>query len=313
MPLDFNISPPQWLKEAGQWTDQEGRQSFQIGANLAIQKQHLQLQQQKNQQDAVAQQAHIEAAKQIMDFRTQEQAAWIGDIPKIREWLQLTPEQQLSTPLTDLRSKQGMQMGLQFEKAASSSAAAKSLAEGRSTYDKRLAAAVKADPEVGSGLELPANQYPSATNWQSLSLAEERVKVRSENVARQAKIDALARGDVPTTRIDSSGKVQTTFKPVGDQGKEIMPKETTLSDGTTMVYNPKSGHFLLKKDKDAKEFSAPQLLAISKELSLAQDPESKANAKAITDYLSQSATNQIARPKPAKPAAPNRDPLNLFK
>jgi len=304
MGLDFNISPPAWLKEAGQWNDSAGLQAFQVGANLALQRQHLELQQQKAQQDAVAQQAQMKMAQQAMDFKTQEQAAWISDIPKIMDWMKLPPEQQITTPLTGLTSKQGMQTALQFEKAASSGAAAKALTEGLNTYNKRLALTVKADPEVGADLSLPSGQYPSQANWQALSIAEERVKIRANNAAMQAEIDARASGAVPETKIDSTGKVTRTFK-AGPEDKNIVPKETTLSDGTPIIYNPNSGHFVLKKEDKTHELTAPQLLSLSKELVNAGNTN---DANRIVSFLNTTATNQIA-PKTNVPKSPAASPV----
>jgi len=311
MALDFGIQPPAWLSRITTDTDQAGMQAFQVGANLAIQRQHLELAQQKQEQDAVAQQAQMTMAKQAMDFKTQEQAAWISDIPKIMDWMKLPPEQQITTPLTGLTSKQGMQTALQFEKAASSSAAAKSLTEGLNSYNKRLSLAVKADPEVGADLALPPGQYPSPTNWQALSIAEERVKIRANNAAMQAEIDARASGAVPETKIDSTGKVTRTFK-AGPEDRNIVPKETTLSDGTPIIYNPNSGHFVVKKAEKEHELTAPQLLSLSKELVNAGNTN---DANRIVNFLNTTATNQIApkanTPKQPSPASPVGGGLNF--
>jgi len=238
------------------------------------------------------------AAYSTLATKNQETAAFTRDLPKLNAMIQALSKDPTAAVDVPLESAQGARLSVQIQRQASSGALAKSLAQGRTDYDRRLAKVVSTDPEVGSDLALPAGQYPSAMNFQSLSLAEQRVQIRAENKAKEAEIEALKRGDVPTTSI-AGNKVTTTYRPMPPQtpvGTDIVD----LGNGEALFRNPKSGHFVIRKmGGEEKQMTKGQLLAVAKAIS-ETDP---ANAKRINDYVANAATNQIA-PKPATEATP---------
>lgn len=84
--------------------------------------------------------------------------------------------------------------------------------------------------------------------------------------------------------------VRVTVPPAAKVDKDLLPKETALSDGTKIVYNPNTGAFkLLPVKGEEKPITGPQLLAIANAL-----PTRDPNAKSIMTFLSGKATNQIS-------------------
>lgn len=156
-----------------------------------------------------------------------------------------------------------------------------------SEFAKRVSAV---DAETRAGLKAMKpnpDGTPSPMQWQALGLAEERMKVQAENTRKAAEIEALRRGDQPTTTINEKG-VSTVYKPA----TTTAPQELSLSDGSTIVYNPKTGAFKFSaKNGAAKDLTNAQLLAIATHLQKidAEDP----NAKKIQDFLAKQATGQI--------------------
>jgi hypothetical protein len=241
--------------------------------------------------DILGQAAQTASALQMMELQSAERAAWLEDIPSIRDFSAMPLEKQVENPLTGLTSKQGMVLAGQLNRAASSSAVAKSMNESKTSYDKRVAEIIKADPEVGVGLALPPNQFPSPTNLRALEIAEERVRIRAGNRATEAELGAVSRGDVPTTRIDDKGKVTVTYRPPAGGSAEVAPVMTELPGGDLMIYNPKTGSFKIRSrdGKESDELSATQLEQIAK-ASQAREPQ---KAKVIRDFLLNKAIGQI--------------------
>ena len=94
MPLDFNLAPPQWLKEAGQWNDSAGLQAFQVGANLALQKQRM-------AQDAITQRVDLAAKMQAMDLQHKNLVDNLNGGIEVAGWLKDTgsdPAKMVDTP-----------------------------------------------------------------------------------------------------------------------------------------------------------------------------------------------------------------------
>lgn len=311
----FDVEPPRWLQEiakpidagkTGQFMglllagatrsarDDSGNTSFTEGFNearMTLADPNWKLKMAQAEMKTLSEMARAESAWQRMAVGAQEEAAWLQDLPLLAEHSAKPLEQQLTEPLGGLKSKRGNAMAIQQNRAASSSAVAKAMQDSKSDYDKRIAEIVKEAPDIGSGLALQPNQFPRPNNWEALEIAEQRVALRRKIQGDSAAFEAEQRGDQVTTTIDEQGKVSKTYRP---GGTTVMPQEATLSDGTAIVYNPKSGHFVVKKGDREKELSATQLGAIAKEIRTT-DPE---NAKLINDFLTQQAKEQISS-KPA--------------
>lgn len=313
----FQVEPPRWLQEiarpidakatgqvlglllAGATNASRNDVSFTEGfqqANKNLHDPNWALREKQAELAMIGQAAQTMSAWQMMDLRSQETAAWLKDLPAIREYSTLPIEKQIETPLSGMQSRQGNALAMQINRAAGASAVAKSMNESKSSYDKRVAEIVKADPEVGTGLALNPTQFPSPTNWRALEVAEQRVGIRRENRKMEEEIQALERGDETTTRVDEKGNVTKTFKPA-TSATAYEPKTKELSDGTTLVWNPKSGAYSLVKDKVEKQLTATQLQAIAKQIEIS-DP---ASASIIKKFLTDSAVEQVKGSAPKDP------------
>lgn len=313
----FDVEPPRWLQEIAKPIDTKATGQF-LGLLLAgatnaarndtgfitgyqqaarqLGDPQWALKEQKMKLDILGEAAKTASALQMMDLQAAERAAWLQDLPTIREYAAKPLEQQVKEPLSGMTSKQGMQMAGQMNRAASSTAVAKSMSESKTSYDKRVADIIKADPEVGVGLALPPNQFPSPTNLKALEIAEERVRIRAENRAAEAELGAAARGDQPTTRIESGGKIVTTYRPATGAAAGGKPLEAELTNGRKIVYNPKTlaFKFMDPTGKETKEMSTTQMEQVAKAIEL-DDPE---NAKKIRKFLTEQAVEQIeGKPK----------------
>lgn len=163
-------------------------------------------------------------------------------------------------------------------------------------FEKRL---LKVDPAARAAIREIRNP---AAKWQALSLAEERAGVAKENELAQAHVDALERGDVPTTTI-SGDKVSTRYAPKKPgEGVASEPQTKALSDGTVLAWMPGGKGIHTIKGQQKTELTPSQLLSIARE-TIGPDKQ------VILDALKSMATNQIAKPtEQAAPAAKSPNP-----
>lgn len=96
-----------------------------------------------------------------LDAQQREQAAWMQDMPKISEWMQLNPEQRAQAPFPAMSSKQGMEFKNQAEIRAANSVTAQAMTGNKTEYDKAVAALSKDAPDIASDLFMSPNQFPS--------------------------------------------------------------------------------------------------------------------------------------------------------
>ncbi|MES2367023.1 MAG: hypothetical protein V4563_14200 [Pseudomonadota bacterium] len=338
MPINFNVAPPEWLTRIAQPID-ASKDGALLGTilggatNAAINSNKPEggsffnelpggiAEARMNQQDPnwrikneafrsqiLSQQVSRMATLATMQTKNAETAAFARDLPSINAAATVLAKDPTADVAFVPESAQGTRILMEMRRNASSSAVGKAMTEGRTHYDQRFAKVAAADPEVASGLDLPPGSFPSQMNWQALSVAEQRVKIRADNAAKQAEIDALARGDVPSVTIGPKG-VSTTYKASPAEKPSIMPVEITTPSGLNLVVNPKTGHFVEKKGANEKVMTVPQLQGIVKDLETTGGPENTNNAAIIRNYLSSAATNQIAGPKIPKPS-PSRTQTN---
>lgn len=173
-------------------------------------------------------------------------------------------------------------------------------------HQKGLADLAGVDPQSYAAISAmeDVNGLPSPDAINALGLAKERMAVAKENARALAEIEALQRGDVPTTTITEKG-VTTTFKPAPKDTVDTPPKTMTLEGGTTLAWVPGSKSLHVIKDGDKKEMTTYELKNISKGLD-AKDPRKKQ----ITDFLANSAVSQTA-PKTETPKEPIAAPASI--
>ena len=130
---------------------------------------------------------------------------------------------------------------------------------------------------------------------EAIRTAEEAQALKLENERKLAELERLQAGDQQRTTITEKG-VTKVFSPQPASSKtaeEVIPKEMTLSDGTKLVYNPKTGASkVMGKNGTEREMTFPQLLAVATEMRYS-DP----NKKLLMDFLGSTATNQISHAK----------------
>lgn len=154
-------------------------------------------------------------------------------------------------------------------------------------FMKRLATIDPVDRSSIRSMSPNKDGSVSPQQWQALGLAEERLKVASENRRMIAENEAIARGDVATTTITDKG-VSTTYKP-GTKTANEAPQTKDIGDGITLAWVPggKTLH-VIKKNGDKNELTPAQLGAIAKGLDDIDPKKQK-----ILDFLSEKATSQI--------------------
>lgn len=163
-------------------------------------------------------------------------------------------------------------------------------------FTKRLSILDPGDRAEIQGMEGNKDGSISSTQWKALGFAEERAQVAKENAKALAELEALQRGDVPTTTITEKG-VSTTYKPAPKDATDAPPKTMTLEGGTTIAWVPGSKAIHVIKDGNKKEFTPFQLSSIAKGLS-DKDPRKKQ----ISDFLADTAVAQTT-PKTDTPSA----------
>lgn len=135
---------------------------------------------------------------------------------------------------------------------------------------------------------------PSPAQWQSLNLAEQTDQAAAENKAKLAEIEALQRGDTVTTTVRDSGAVTQTYRPPSASSQPVVPQEMTLSDGTRIVSNPKTGSFkIIAKTGEQKDMTSKQLMDITK--ALKEDRPDDPLVKKIEDFVLSQAAEQVER------------------
>lgn len=168
--------------------------------------------------------------------------------------------------------------------------------------DPQSYAAISAMPDI--------NGLPSPEAMGALGLAKERMAVQRENEKALAEIEALQRGDVPTTTITEKG-VSTTYKPAAKEVVDTPPKTMNLEGGTTLAWVPGSKSLHVIKDGKKEELSTYQLSGIAKGL-----PDKDPRKKQITDFLANSAVAQTTPPAPEAtteaPAAPATEKVRMI-
>jgi hypothetical protein len=149
----------------------------------------------------------------------------------------------------------------------------------------------------------------SADRWKALNMAEQRLKLRKENQAKQAEIEAMQRGDQVTTTITDKG-VTRNFKPAPAEKPDTTDAEPTtkdLGDGTTLAWMPgsKSIH-VIKKTGEKQPISAYTLFQIGKGLKDQGDSDGTNfmnMAKSLIKGMPVQGGTQTATNAPAAPAA----------
>lgn len=164
-------------------------------------------------------------------------------------------------------------------------------------FTKRLSAIDPADRADIQGMEGNKDGSISSMQWKALGLSEERAQVAKDNARALAEMEALQRGDVPTTTITDKG-VSTTYKPAPKDASDAAPKTMTLDGGTTIAWVPGSKAIHVIKDGNKKEFTPFQLQSIAKGL-----PDKDPRKKQISDFLADTAVAQSS-PKPNATSEP---------
>lgn len=299
MALFDGLSVPKWLSP----TDL-AESSSQQGAQFA-----------QNFSSAYNRAAGVRDEKEMMDYKTalinRQQQQLATKLQPVAQALSAanTPAeawdiasknpQWMADPQTGPFVENFLQTQEKVAAAELSSIAGKAKIADTTDFAKKMSEILPEDRAAIKTMQPNKDGTPSAMQWQALSLAEERANVRRENEATVAEIDAELRGDTVTTTVTDKG-VTKTYKPAPIAGQAVMPKEAVLSDGSKIVVNPKTGAFkFIAKDKKEKEFTGPQLLAISKHLKSVDDDDE--NAKKIDEFLALHAVEQIT-PKTNAPA-----------
>jgi hypothetical protein len=222
------------------------------------------------------------------------------DLQEIPKWLAEHPtyESRASAEWPVARTPEWNRNLDQIRLRDSQSVQSKVTSEGIKEFSKRVDALSKLDPTGAAQFAPQIGRIPSPEILQALSLAEQTAAVKQENIRSQAEAEAKARGEVPETKITEKGVIKT-FKP-GTGAKDIQPKETTLSDGTRIIYNPNTGAFKMTTPKgEEKPMTSGQLLAIAKGLS--ETTAVNPNVKKILDLLGEKAARQVeGAPKTSK-------------
>lgn len=297
MALDFSIQPPQWLTRQSEWakgTGERGFESFMRGAQFFTN-------QKKEQLNLASQALGIEAQQQALDLNAVLLKAKAEDTATIPAWLREHPtfESRQTAEWPTAKTHEGMQMLEQARLRDTTSLQHTVAVQDLSSFAKQIAALDAEDRAAIRSMQPNRDGTPSAMQWQALGLAEQSQKLHRENESEAAAMDAALRGDSVTTKVTDKGTT-TTIKSTSSSAT-TMPKEATLSDGSKIVVNPKTGAFkFMAKDGKEKEFTKPQLLAIAKHLKDV-DPED-VNAKKIDDFLASGAVEQIT-PKTNPPSA----------
>lgn len=172
-------------------------------------------------------------------------------------------------------------------------------------FTKRISNIDPADRAAIQSMSANPDGSISANQWNALGLAEERSVVAKENQRKIAEIEALNRGDVPTTVITDKS-ISTTYKPAA---KESSPKTLDIGNGNVIAWVP-GGNTLhvIKSNGQKQEFTPAQLSAIAKGMD-DEDPRKKE----IMDFLGNRAVNQITPKTNSTSSGTSEDPLGLFK
>jgi hypothetical protein len=192
-----------------------------------------------------------------------------------------------------------------MQRDAASGFLAKNANHDAAQFDVQLGALYKLDSGAASsiaGMSRDKFGMPTVEAKQALGLAMDAAKVRAQNIAEQARQDALARGEVATTTV-TGDKVTEKFampKPEKPDTMAVEPKTKTLPDGSVLTWMPggKGIHIIRKGSGEPKPLTPNQLMTISKGLD-DKDPD-----KAIIISASKGTALKQATNAPAKAATP---------
>jgi len=184
-----------------------------------------------------------------------------------------------------------------MQRDAASGFLAKNANHDAAQFDVQLGTLFKLDSGAASAIASMSRDkmgMPSTMQRQALSAAMDAAKVRAENLAEQARQDAIARGEVPTTRI-TGDKVTETYsipKPEKLDTTTIEPKTKTLPDGSILSWMPggKGIHIIRKGSNEPKPLTPNQLMTISKGLD-DKDPDKAVIVSAAKVTALKQATN----------------------
>lgn len=156
------------------------------------------------------------------------------------------------------------------------------------SFTKRLSALDPEDRAEIQGMEGNKDGSVGSMQWKALGFAEERSKVAKDNARALAEIEALQRGDVPTTTVTDKG-VSTTFRPAPKTSTDTTPKTLDIGDGTKLAWVPGGKTLHVIKGEKTEEFTPFQMSSIAKTLD-DKDPRKKQ----IIDFLANTAVSQAA-------------------
>jgi hypothetical protein len=160
-----------------------------------------------------------------------------------------------------------------------------------SDFLKRLGGIDPASRAEIKGMTPGKNGEATQAMWTALGFAEQAAELHKKNLADQAALEAQVRGDAATTRVDSGGKVVTTYSPkkVGAGGDLQLRVEE--KGGHTFVLYGKSWKDVTDKSPIEKAeigMRVHWINALQTELSKFPEPktpQAKADFKQLQDKL----------------------------
>ncbi len=213
--IDWNLSPPKWLQDAGTWQDTGGLQALQIGLNAAQNQQRIDLATEKAKTDYEMQKVQMASEGYKLQAMRDEQAAWLKDAPVVANLWSMTPQQLISTP-APVTSKQGSALVERLKVQAGIDLAKTTTAKDQNDF--RIGMQPLSAADRSRILAMPSSPSgPTADQWGELNKARTAMGlfpsgVKQSELAGQASVpgklasdlnDAIQRGDYSTVAIIS--------------------------------------------------------------------------------------------------------------
>lgn len=278
MPSGLDTEVPQWLQQASSWYSSDQR--LHENAQFMVHMQQARLQTQSQQEDLknkIVTNQHLE--KDLTDI-----PQWMRDHPT---W-QSRQDAQWPTALTP----HGDRMLQEQRLRDSQSIQAEVATIATHSFASRVAELNKVDPESAGQFYPYISQRPSPDILRALSVAEQAAKLHQENVLEEKRLEAESAGATVKEVTGPRGTTQTiTPAKPETENSNVKAVEQTLSDGTKIVVNPKSGAFKWM-DKQGSEIQPnfAQLRMLAKDLENSRTNESAM----IYDVILKRATNSLA-------------------
>lgn len=178
--------------------------------------------------------------------------------------------------------------------------------QGAQSFTDSVEALTKEFPDIGASLTGFFGRPPTPEAFQALDLANQTAEQRRANTRMAAENEAIARGQVPETRItDKASGVTTVYKsePAGDKNRDRVGTEMTTPSGIRAVWVGPNQIRITEKSGESKDLTPGQLLTYAEKFKFSTNPTARDTAKQIATFLGEKAAEQIGRGKTNAPAA----------